>query len=62
MAPILDSKFFLSDEKKYRIRRHLLFWATIWYPYITLAHAALLFGYCEMAYLKTTYRFIQGFL
>jgi hypothetical protein len=29
MASIHDNKLFFSDEKKYRIRRHLLFWA-VW--------------------------------
>ncbi|ULQ55471.1 histidine kinase [Flavihumibacter rivuli] len=44
-------EFIFSEDKKVRLKQHLLFWG-IWYPYITLTHAAFPFGYPEMAYFK----------
>lgn len=44
-------EFLFSERRKDRIKQHFLFWA-IWYPYITLTHAAFPFGYPEMAYFK----------
>lgn len=44
-------EFIFSEKRNDRIKQHLLFWG-IWYPYITLTHAAFPFGYPEMAYFK----------
>jgi hypothetical protein len=50
-----------SDKRNDRIKQHLLFWG-IWYPYITLTHAAFPFGYPEMAYFKNpVYTFTESF-
>jgi len=53
--------FIFSEKKNDRIKQHLLFWG-IWYPYITLTHAAFPFGYPEMAYFKNPiYTFTESF-
>ncbi len=44
-------EFLFSEKKSDRIKQHLLFWA-IWYPYITLTHAANPMGYKEMSYFR----------
>lgn len=50
-----------SEKRNDRIKQHLLFWG-IWYPYITLTHAAFPFGYPEMAYFKNpVYTFSESF-
>ncbi len=50
-----------SEKRNDRIKQHLLFWG-IWYPYITLTHAAFPFGYSEMAYFKNPiYTFTESF-
>lgn len=50
-----------SEKRNDRIKQHLLFWG-IWYPYITLTHAAFPFGYPEMAYFKNPiYTFTESF-
>ncbi|HSF52203.1 MAG TPA: histidine kinase [Algoriphagus sp.] len=50
-----------SEKRNDRIKQHLLFWG-IWYPYITLTHAAFPFGYPEMAYFKNpVYTFTESF-
>ena len=53
--------FIFSEKKNDRIKQHLLFWG-IWYPYITLTHAAFPFGYPEMSYFKNPiYTFTESF-
>lgn len=54
-------EFLFSEKRNDRIKQHLLFWS-IWYPYITLTHAAFPFGYPEMAYFKNpVYTFTESF-
>lgn len=54
-------EFIFSKKRKDRIKQHLLFWG-IWYPYITLTHAANPMGYPEMAYFKNPlYTFSESF-
>ena len=54
-------EFIFSEKRNDRIKQHLLFWG-IWYPYITLTHAAFPFGYPEMAYFKNpVYTFTESF-
>lgn len=54
-------EFIFSEKRKDRIKQHLLFWG-IWYPYITLTHAASPFGYPEMAYFRNpVYTFTESF-
>jgi sensor histidine kinase YesM len=54
-------EFIFSEKRNDRIKQHLLFWG-IWYPYITLTHAASPFGYPEMAYFKNpVYTFTESF-
>lgn len=49
-----------SEKRNDRIKQHLLFWG-IWYPYITLTHAAFPFGYPEMAYFRNpVYTFTES--
>lgn len=51
-----------SDKRNDRIKQHLLFWG-IWYPYMTLTHAASPFGYPEMAYFRNpVYTFTESFI
>jgi hypothetical protein len=53
--------FIFSEKRQDRIKQHLLFWG-IWYPYITLTHAAFPFGYPEMAYFRNpVYTFTESF-
>ncbi|MCH6236184.1 sensor histidine kinase [Cognataquiflexum rubidum] len=54
-------EFIFSEKRNDRIKQHLLFWG-IWYPYITLTHAASPFGYPEMAYFRNpVYTFTESF-
>ena len=54
-------EYIFSEKRNDRIKQHLLFWA-IWYPYITLTHAASPFGHPEMAYFKNpVYTFSERF-
>jgi hypothetical protein len=54
-------EFFFSEKSSDRIKQHLLFWG-IWYPYMTLTHAAFPFGYPEMAYFRNpVYTFSESF-
>ena len=54
-------EFLFSSKRNDRIKQHLLFWG-IWYPYITLTHAASPFGYPEMAYFRNPiYTFTESF-
>lgn len=53
--------FIFSEKRSDRIKQHLLFWG-LWYPYITLTHAAFPFGYPEMAYFRNpVYTFSESF-
>lgn len=53
--------FLFSEKKNDRIKQHLVFWG-IWYPYLTLTHAAFPFGYPEMAYFRNpAYTFTESF-
>jgi sensor histidine kinase YesM len=53
--------FFFSEKRSDRIKQHLLFWG-LWYPYITLTHAAFPFGFPEMAYFRNpVYTFTESF-
>lgn len=53
--------FIFSEKKNDRIKQHLIFWG-IWYPYITLTHAANPFGFSEMAYFRNpAYTFTESF-
>ena len=51
MPPFTDNKLIFSDERKYRISRHLLFWFS-WYVYFALLHAANPFGRPEISYFR----------
>lgn len=54
-------EFIFSEKRNDRIKQHLLFWS-LWYPYITLTHAAYPMGYPEMAYFKNPlYTFSESF-
>ena len=54
-------EFLFSSKRNDRIKQHLLFWG-IWYPYITLTHAASPFGLPEMNYFKNpVYTFTESF-
>ena len=54
-------EFIFSERRSDRIKQHLLFWG-IWYPYITLTHAANPMGYPEMAFYKNPlYTFSESF-
>ena len=54
-------EFIFSEKRADRIKQHLLFWG-IWYPYITLTHAANPMGYPEMAFYKNPlYTFSESF-
>lgn len=53
--------FIFSEKRSDRIKQHLLFWG-IWYPYITLTHAANPMGYPEMSFYKNPlYTFSESF-
>lgn len=53
--------FIFSQKKSHRIKQHLLFWG-IWYPYITLTHAANPMGYPEMSFYRNPlYTFSESF-
>ncbi|WP_206609714.1 sensor histidine kinase [Paracnuella aquatica] len=55
------ANFVFSQKKSDRVKQHLLFWG-LWYPYITLTHAAMPFGYPEMSYFKNPiYTFSESF-
>jgi sensor histidine kinase YesM len=55
------TSFIFSEKKSDRIKQHLLFWG-IWYPYITLTHAAAPMGYAEMSYFRNPlYTFTESF-
>ena len=51
MTSFIDNKLIFSDERKFRIRRHLLFWFC-WYVYFSLLHAANPFGPDEISYFR----------
>jgi len=54
-------EFIFSEKRNDRVKQHLLFWS-LWYPYITLTHAAYPMGYPEMAYFKNPlYTFSESF-
>lgn len=54
-------EFIFSEKKSDRIKQHLLFWG-IWYPYITLTHAANPMGYPEMSFYRNPlYTFSESF-
>lgn len=53
--------FIFSQKKSDRIKQHLLFWG-IWYPYITMTHAAAPMGYPEMNFFRNPiYTFSESF-
>ena len=53
--------FIFSEKGKDRVLQHLLFWS-LWYPYITLTHAANPMGYSEMAFFRNPlYTFSESF-
>jgi sensor histidine kinase YesM len=49
MTPFTDNNLIFSNEWKYRIRRHILFWLCFW-VYFAVTHAANPFGGKEIAY------------
>jgi len=49
MASFIENKLIFSDERKYRISRHLLFWFFYWI-YFGFLHAANSFGAPEIMY------------
>ena len=54
-------EFIFSEKRSDRIKQHLLFWG-IWYPYITLTHAANPMGYPEMSFYRNPlYTFSESF-
>ena len=60
MATFIDNKLIFSYERKYRIRRHLLFWLC-WYIYFSLLHAANPFGPEEISYFRNpAYTFTES--
>lgn len=55
------TNFLFSEKKSDRVQQHFLFWI-IWYPYISLTHAAQPFGYQEMSYFRNPlYTFSESF-
>ena len=48
---MLWKQIIFSDEKKYRLRRHLLFWG-VWFFYFALLHAANPFGKPEISFFR----------
>jgi sensor histidine kinase YesM len=61
MSPIIDNKLIFSNEWKYRIRRHLLYWG-VWYVFMALTHAVNPFGLPEVAYFKNpVFTFVEAF-
>ena len=54
-------EFIFSERRSDRVKQHLLFWS-IWYPYITLTHAAAPLGYPEMSFFRNpVYTFSESF-
>lgn len=51
MSSFIDNKLIFSNEKRYRIGRHLLFWNCYWI-YYGLLHAANSFGNPEIMYFR----------
>jgi sensor histidine kinase YesM len=49
MASFIENKLIFSDERKYRISRHLLFWSCYWI-YFGFLHAANSFGAPEIMF------------
>jgi sensor histidine kinase YesM len=61
MTSFIDNKLVFSDESKYRLQRHLLFWG-FWYVYIGLTHAANPFGSPEISYFRNpVFTFTESF-
>src|SRR5215510_276617 len=55
------ASFITSNKRNDRIKQHLLFWG-IWYPYITLTHAANPMGYPDMSFFRNPlYTFSESF-
>ncbi len=62
MASFIDNKLIFSNERKYRIGRHLLFWFFYWI-YFGLLHAANSFGAAEIMYFNNLpYTLTESFL
>ena len=60
MKSFTDNKLIFSDERKFRIRRHLLFWFC-WYVYFSLLHAVSPFGPEEISYFRNpAYTFTES--
>jgi LytS/YehU family sensor histidine kinase len=51
MAGFLENKILFSDQSRFRIMRHLLFWA-FWYIYTVFTHAAYPFGNPGISYFR----------
>lgn len=61
MGALNIQRFIFSEKRSDRIKQHLLFWG-IWYPYITLTHAANPMGYPEMSFYRNPlYTFSESF-
>lgn len=60
MSSILNKELIFSDDPKYRLRRHLLFWCC-WYFYFAAMHAANPFGRPEISYFRSpVYTFTES--
>jgi hypothetical protein len=61
MSTFVNNQLIFSDERKYRIRRHLLFWL-VWYVYYAVLHAAKPFGKSEISYFRNpVFTFTESF-
>src|SRR6187431_2660289 len=61
MGSIVDNKLIFSNERKYRIRRHLLYWV-VWYLHLSLPHAVNSFGLDKVAYFQNpVFTFTESF-
>jgi hypothetical protein len=54
------NQLIFSDERKYRVSRHLLFWG-IWWIYFVILHAVNPFGKAEISYFRNpVFTFTEG--
>src|SRR6478736_1058184 len=59
---MISSKFFISNEPRYRITRHLIFWL-VWWIYFGGLHAANAFGRKEISYFNNLpFTFVESIL
>jgi len=59
---MISSKFFISNEPRYRVTRHLVFWF-VWWIYFGGLHAANAFGRKEISYFNNLpFTFVESIL